>query len=356
MGMGEYTEDQLDLIISGGELAIATIRSAQMAAIHEKKRRQSHHADGYRSIVDWVAARADVSHQTARSLCWTASRLEEAPEVEEQLASCEITFDRAEQLARLPESAREDHEGYDIAQLRRLVAHHRRLSPKREREILGSGYVHFQPALDETTTHFWGELAGLDARLVEKAIDQRADEVLADDVPLAVAERRALALVAICQDSLYSSEGEDSPAPPVDIAVTVNARTAAPSDCESGVAVLAGPRIGRLALEEILCNGTVEVIGISETGTPLSLGRRTRTVSRKLRRHVLARDGCCTVEGCPSHYRLEVHHSVPWSRGGRTDADHLVTLCWFHHHVAVHRLGLELIRVGRSRVRLKRPG
>ncbi len=354
MDWGSLNEDQLDLIITGGECQVATIRAVQMAAIQEKRRRQSHHADGYRSIVDWAAARADVSHQTARSMCWTASRLEEAPDVAAELAKGEITFDRAEQLARLPEHARQHQEGYDIGQLRRLVAHHRRLSPRRERAIIGSGYLNFQPSLDETTTHIWGELAGIDARLLEKAIDQRADEVLGDDVPLAVAERRALALVAICQDSLYSSEPGGG-SPPVDIAVTVDARVAAPTNGESGVAVLAGPRIGRRALEEILCNGTVEVIGITETGEPLSLGRRTRTVSRKLRRHILHRDGGCTVEGCPSHYRLEVHHSVPWSHGGRTDADSLVTLCWFHHHVAVHRLGLELIRIGRSRVRLKRP-
>ncbi len=354
MDWGSLTEDQLDLIITGGERQVAEIRAVQMAAIQEKRRRQSHHNDGYRSIVDWFAARADLSHQASRSICWTASRLEEAPEVAAQLANGEITFDRAEQLARLPERVRHDHEGYDIGQLRRLVAHHRRLSPRREREIASSGYLHFQPSLDETTTHIWGELAGLDARLVEKAIDQRADEVVADDVPLAVAERRALALVAICQDSLYSSDATGD-SPPVDIAVTVDARTAAATNGESGVAVLAGPRVGRRTLEEVLCNGIVEVIGIAESGEPLSLGRRSRTVSRKLRRHILARDGGCTVEGCPSHYRLEVHHSVPWSHGGRTDAEDLITLCWFHHHVAVHRLGMELIRIGRSRVRLKRP-
>ncbi len=215
MDWGSLTEDQLDLIITGGERQVAEIRAVQMAAIQEKRRRQSHHNDGYRSIVDWFAARADLSHQASRSICWTASRLEEPPEVAAQLANGEITFDRAEQLARLPERVRHDHEGYDIGQLRRLVAHHRRLSPRREREIASSGYLHFQPSLDETTTHIWGELAGLDARLVEKAIDQRADEVVADDVPLAVAERRALALVAICQDSLYSSDATGD-SPPVD--------------------------------------------------------------------------------------------------------------------------------------------
>lgn len=41
--------------------------------------------------------------------------------------------------------------------------------------------------------------------------------------------------------------------------------------------------------------------------------------------------------------------------GGSTDADNLITLCWFHHHISVHREGLHIIRTGTSRVGLKRP-
>ncbi len=355
MDWGSLTEDQVDRIIAQSEREIATWRSLQMAAIREKKTRQSHNADGYRSIVDWVAAQADISHRTARSLCWTASRLGEAPELEDHLAAGEVSFDRAEQLARLPEEHRGDHEGYDIAQLRRLVAHHRRLTPKRETEIAGNGFLNFQSSWDETTTSFWGELPGLDARVVEKAVDQRADEAIGRDEQLGVAERRALALVAICQDALYSTDTSEV-SPSTEVVVTVDARTAARDDGENGVAVLAGPRIGRRALEEILCNGIVEVVGITADGTPLDLGRRTRTVSRKLRRFVLTRDMGCTVDGCSSRYRLEAHHSTPWSHGGKTDATELVTLCWYHHHIAVHREGLGVVRVGQSRVRLKRPG
>ena len=40
---------------------------------------------------------------------------------------------------------------------------------------------------------------------MEKAVDQRADEIIPTEQKLAVAERRALALVAICQDSLYQT-------------------------------------------------------------------------------------------------------------------------------------------------------
>jgi hypothetical protein len=350
MELGSYSEDQLDQLLIRTESEIGTRRAVQMAVVVEKRRRKSHLQDGYRSIVDWTAARADVSHETARSICWTASRLGDAPDVAERLVSGEISFDRAQQLARLPVEHREDHQGYDISQLRRLVAHHRRLTRKRERRS-GNGHLNF--GTEELMTPFWGELPGLDARILEKAVDQRADEIIPADQKLSVAERRALALTAICHDSLYQTGSPESA--PTDVAVIVDALTAATAHGETGVSVLAGSRLGPEALEEILCNGKVDLIGINPEGKPLDLGRRSRTVNRKLRGHVLHRDGECTVEGCSSRYRLEVHHVTPWSHGGKTDADNLITLCWFHHHVSAHRESLQISRIGTSRVRLKRP-
>lgn len=352
MEWGELTDDQLDEIIVECEAGVARLRAAEMAAIAEKRNRSSHLQDGYRSIIDWIAARADVAHRTARRMCWTATRLEEAPDVAESLANGDLTFDRAEQVARLPEQARADHRRFDISQLRRKVAHHRRISRKREKQS-SIGYLQFQASLDELRDHIWGELPGNDSRLVRKAVDQRADEIVDSQSGLGVAERRALALVSICQDSLYN---ETAPAdtPGAEITITVDARTGAETNAESGVAVLGGRQIGRRALEAIACNAIVEVIGVSESGEPINLGRKTRTVSPALRRHVLTRDMGCTAEGCSSDYRLEVHHSIPWSEGGATDAEDLVSLCWFHHHVAVHRLGFAIYRVGTSRVRLIR--
>ncbi|MGH3668087.1 MAG: HNH endonuclease signature motif containing protein, partial [Acidimicrobiia bacterium] len=199
----------------------------------------------------------------------------------------------------------------------------------------------------------WGAFPGLDARIVEKALDQRADEIIPSNQRLAVADRRALAFVAICQDDLYQTGSSE--AAPTDVAVIVDADTAAESGGETGVSVLAGSRLGPGVLEEIICNGNVDLIGLTENSQPLDLGRRSRTVGRKLRRHVLGRDCGCTVDGCTSRHRLEIHHVLPWAHGGRTDADNLITLCWYHHHVSVHREGLQIIRLGVSRVRLKRP-
>lgn len=216
------------------------------------------------------------------------------------------------------------------------------------------GYLQFQPSGDEMTESVWGELPGMDSVIVKKAVDQRADELLVSSSGLGVAERRALALVSICQDSLYDETGTDH-GPAGGVTVIVEAKEATIARGESGVSVLGGPRIGCQALQAIVCDSPVEVLGLAEDGQPLNLGRKTRTVSPALRRFVLARDMGCTVDGCSSDYRLEVHHTIPWSEGGATDADDLVSLCWFHHHVSIHRLGFQIYRVAVSRVRLLRP-
>jgi hypothetical protein len=345
-----FTDDQLDQLLVRAESEIGQWRAVEVGVVAEKKRRGSHRQDGFKSIVDWVAARADVSHETARALCWTSSRLADAPEVAEQLAEGEMTFDRAQLVSRLPEDVRPSHEGYDIYRLRRLVAHHKRLTRRREQKT-GNGFLKF--GSDELTTTFWGELSGLDARIMEKAVDQKADEIIPSDAHMPLAERRAVAMVAIFTDSLYDPD-KNPEGVPIECAVTVDARTAAPTNGETGVSVIAGPRVGPQVLEEILCNGVVEVVGVADDGKLFDLGS-SKTIPDKIRRYVLARDGGCTIEGHHSRYRLQVHHIKPRSHGGDHDPEHLTTLCWFCHHIAIHREGLELERVGPGRYRLKRP-
>jgi hypothetical protein len=345
-----FTEDQLDQLLVRAESEIGQWRAVEMGVVAEKRRRQSHRLDGFKSIVDWVAARADVSHETARALCWTSTRLVEAPEVAVSLAGGEMSFDRAQLVSRLPEEFRSSHEGYDIYRLRRLVAEHKRLTRKREQKT-GNGFLKF--GSDELSTPFWGELPGLDARIMEKAIDQKADEIIPTDAHLSIAERRAVAMVAIFTDSLYDPV-KNPEGVPIEVAITVDARTAAPTNGEAGVSVIAGPRVGPQILEEILCNGVVEVVGISDEGQLFDLGS-SRTIPDKIRRFVLARDGGCTIEGHHSRYRLQVHHIDPRARGGDHDPNNLTTVCWYCHHIPIHREGLELERIGPGRYRLKRP-
>jgi hypothetical protein len=62
----------------------------------------------------------------------------------------------------------------------------------------------------------------------------------------------------------------------------------------------------------------------------------TRAIPPAVRRYVAWRDGGCTIDGCRSRYRLQPHHVRHRADGGGHEPDNLTTLCWYHHHVAIH--------------------
>jgi hypothetical protein len=54
------------------------------------------------------------------------------------------------------------------------------------------------------------------------------------------------------------------------------------------------------------------------------------------RKALAVRDGGCLVPACRVPVALaDVHHVIPWSRGGPTDLGNLVAVCP-RHHTAVH--------------------
>jgi hypothetical protein len=157
------------------------------------------------------------------------------------------------------------------------------------------------------------------------------------------AARNADALWAISLDALAGGDGATIDASTPVLTVFVDATDAAATRGQAGVTVEAGPRVGEAAIEAILCDGIVEVTARTPDGVPLALGRRSRVIPPRLRRFVIHRDGAaCTVAGCTSRYRLQIHHITRWADGGHTDPQNLTTLCWFHHHVVIHGQGFTI--------------
>jgi hypothetical protein len=73
-------------------------------------------------------------------------------------------------------------------------------------------------------------------------------------------------------------------------------------------------------------------------GTLLDAGRRHRRPTPALRRAVRERDkGRCQFPGCRSR-RTDIHHIIPWGKGGKTRLRDLILLCEAHH-VIVHACG-----------------
>ncbi|NIQ58796.1 MAG: DUF222 domain-containing protein, partial [Gammaproteobacteria bacterium] len=173
-----------------------------------------------------------------------------------------------------------------------------------------------------------GRLAGTDGAAVEKALDRRADQITQGvDRRPPLAQRRADALVDLCHTSSGTSGSTSEPL------VTVFVDT-------HGATINGYLPVGTDTLDEALCTGSLEVIDLTDPGTPLARGHTSRVIPRKLRRAVFWRDGGrCAIDGCSSRYRIQPHHIIPRAHHGEHQLDNLVTLCWYHHHIVVHGHG-----------------
>ena len=343
--LSDLTTDTIEQQLIQLESYVAQARSRQIVLLREADQRQTPLSDGCRSLVEWTAGRLDVAPETARQLVRLARVLDDQPELEEDLAEGVRSFDRTYVTARLsaagaPADQLEQTAGLDIASIRRLTGLYRRLSSKDHHQTFAERFVSMQPTLDRSSYRLWGQLPGADGTLVEQALLNRADSfpTLPDGTRNSLGQRNADALVSISQDSLdTSSSGEPSGAGPI-LSIFQNHHLSQQSEGQAGSITSTGITVGQSTVDEIYCTGSVEHIAI-HNGQPLAAGRTTRVISPKLRRAVLYRDGGCCADGCTSRYRLQPHHRIPWSQGGPTSPENLVTLCWFHHHVAIHQMG-----------------
>ncbi|HEU4912089.1 MAG TPA: DUF222 domain-containing protein [Actinomycetes bacterium] len=115
-----------------------------------------------------------------------------------------------------------------------------------------------------------------------------------------------------------------------------------------------GQKLSPSTVLRLLCQSPAQLMVRARDGRPLDLGRTRRHATVKQRRALAVRDGCCRFPGCTQRRRLIPHHTVWWSRGGRTDLDLLVLLCPTHHR-AVHEVGYAVEALGDGRFAWRRP-
>ena len=348
MGYAMWSTDELELELLADEVERSRLAARQVEILEELDYRQVATADGCRSLSEWTTARLDVHPDTAKSLVRTMRRTVERPDLREALARGEITFDRLEALSRISEDV--GHlEHLDVAGVRREAAKRVRITAEDEYRTARDQFLVMQPSLDESWWKGWFGMDGATGAMVNKTLSEKADDLpLLDGSRGDSSWRKAMALAELCVT--------DDP-PPAQLTVFVDTTQATASNGQAGVMLEAGPRIGREALEAILCDAVTEITARSEGGTPMIYGRRTRTIPPALRRASLHRDGnACTGDGCPSTHRLQVHHIIPFIQGGTTDPDNLITLCWFHHQIVIHQRGFQPYHHRQhGRIRFRKP-
>ncbi|MEA1904068.1 MAG: HNH endonuclease [Actinomycetota bacterium] len=341
--------DQREQRLMADERLIGRLRARQMGDLAALDEAQIATADGARSLSEWTASRLDLGLDTARSLVRTMRRIQERPDLEDDLASAEVTFDRVEALSRIPEDVGHMLHA-DVAGVHREASKRARLTGEDEHRSAADQFIVMQPTLDESWWRVWGGLDGATGALVDKTLTEKADQLpdLPDGSKGDLGWRKAMALAEACVS------GE---VPPAQVTVFVDAKSAVETDGEAGVVLDAAANAGRQALEAILCDSTTEVLARTEDGRYMDYGRKLRTVPPALKRALLDKYGHrCSIDGCDSRYRLEAHHLIPFSEGGSTDQDELVLPCWFHHHIVIHQRGFEpYVHPDTGRIRLRRP-
>jgi len=329
------------------ETEISRLRGEQMALLRKADRLQVNTADGDRTMADWVVANLDLSPQTAGRMMGIARSHQ--PDIERAMASGEYGVDRASFLCHLrelggPEDVISDSVSYSLGHLYGLIDRLRKLDVLEEQNMFDDRFLVLQPSLDQSSGRIWGQTHGADWHTLEKALTHRESRLPAL-VGQSQGQRRIDALTSICLDSLTTtSVCEEETGRAVTVAeVFVDAALAAPSFGEAGVTLSSGPRVGPNTLSEILCTGRIRVIMQGEDHRPIGVSDLGEAIPPAVRSYVLNRDqGRCQIDGCRSRYRLQPHHIRQRANGGDHDPANLISLCWYHHHVAIHMMGMSL--------------
>ena len=326
---------------------IDRLRGRQLAWLKTVIRRRGIVRDGYRSLVDWTASRLDIPHTVARDLAYLARRLDD--DTIDLMQRGHIPFDRTASTQRLLQAGASaaDVAGsadLDLAGVTKLATRFRKLSRGDERNTFERQYVNLKVSEDGAVWHLSGRLTATDGQIVRKALDQRADHIPPltpsdPDAELSPGQKQAIGLTTMAQDDLdqHLTPGDPSGREPA-VMLIQDQTLADQSGNTQGVEVFGGPRVGPQAVEEAECEGRVEPVTITD-GHVVDIGPTRRQIPKRLRRAVLARDRKCVIDSCKSSYRLQTHHVVPRRYGGDNTADNLATLCWYHHHIAIHRKG-----------------
>ena len=238
------TTDQLETELARLEVLRTRAAARQVALIAEADRRQLATWDGCRTLVDWVAWRLDVSHDTARRYVDLAHRLDTLPQLQKRLAEGEIGLERAALLAPIVTADTEAEligrlQGHNLVQVARFAAHHRRLGRSQERLNHDRSYVVIQPSLDESWWRLHGGLTAQAGAAVEQALKQRADQLPPDAT--AATHRHALALESLALDSLDPPLPNGTTPRTPTITAFVDWKLATATDGQTGTEIASGP-------------------------------------------------------------------------------------------------------------------
>lgn len=346
--MFDQTRDPADIETEHLEHEITTLAAHIYAAtcrwlllIAEFDRRECHLSWGFHSCTAWLAWTCGLTARAAREHVRVARDLAPLPRIRDSFGRGELSYSKVRALTRVavPETEEEllalAHHA-TAAQLERTVRAYRSAVAAAEGQPPPDTFFAWDWE-DDGTLSVRGRLAADEGALLIEAM-QHARRLVAGTRPApasAPSPRNTDALAAVAEASLTSA-GSSSGGDRYQVVLHIDSR---------GRRELAeGSSLGEAPARRILCDASIVAMAASEQ-TPLSVGRRTRTIPGALRRALRERDRGCRFPGCTHDRFVDAHHIAHWADGGETSIDNLVNLCRRHHRL-IHEGGFS---VGRDR-------
>ena len=306
------------------------------------ERAGSWRAEGHRSAAHWMAGVTGMPVGGAVGALETARRLEHLPATADAFCAGELAETRVREVAAAAASAPgSEPELLEAARTESAPALRNRCHRVRARA--GEAEEAHERIRRSRYFRHWTDPEGA-VRLEARLAPEDGARVLAGMEPhlrRIAAQARAAGIresnEAHAADALVALAAS-GPGPGATVHVRVDreallrGRAEGDESCEiEGVGPVPVSVARRLAsdalLEAIVAEGT-------ELTHVLPLGR---SVPRRLRRALEAREPTCAVPGCDARENLEIDHLVPWAEGGPTTLDNLVRLCGWHHGLKTHR-------------------
>ena len=368
----------------GGQLAVLQADAAAGVAARER------HGD---SGVGVLAQVAGVSRREAASQVKTAEKLESLPSVRDAVESGKVSVANARVLA----GACEKTSAEQVEQDADLLAQAAVLSPEQFVREAGRWAARRQPDDgeelyrrqrarrrlsfwdgDDGMVHLRGELDPVMGAKVRKRFLLEAERLRRQDLHSSGAEKRSFnqrmadALETLTSHgSIYSkaasgmskadtgsSEGGAGDSrkcgcggrPSADITIVQHLSS---DGTDAFAEVAGGDVIPQSVLEEHFCNARIKGVVFSSEGVPLWHGHSKRVATKAQMNALRARYGACG--GCDADMWIcQGHHIEPVSRGGPTNIDNMMLLCWVCHQ-KVHMHGWREVPDGRGLCTIEPP-
>jgi hypothetical protein len=303
---------------------------------------------GARSCAEWLSFRIGLSPGTARDHLRVARKLDDHPLVSEAFAKGQLSYSKVRALFRVATPENEEEllviaRSCTAAQLERLVRVYRKAgraeldTAQRQHE---ERYLHLSHDEDGSLI-IEGRLPPEVGAVVERAL-AAAESVSAETPGPAApvrdrptpAQRRADALGLVAETAL-SNLGAKERGEPYQVVVHVDAEVLASPESEGQCCVEHGQALSAETARRIACDSAVVPLAEDSEGNALSVGRKSRRVSKALWRALKIRDGTCAFPGCERTGGLAVHHVTHWANGGETSPGNCIRLCkrchWLVH-------------------------